>query len=90
MAENNSGGYIQSSRDEAAMFESNPSALALNECITIRKCCLETLRLTAHSIGGVRKVCQEIKLTEDKMVNVGDTLAEIETEGDSLLGSLFD
>jgi pyruvate dehydrogenase E2 component (dihydrolipoamide acetyltransferase) len=33
-----------------------------------------------------------IKLTIDEgsMVNVGETLAEIEIEGDSLLGSLFD
>jgi len=33
-----------------------------------------------------------IKLTIDEgsMVNVGETLAEIEVEGDSLLGSLFD
>ena len=33
-----------------------------------------------------------IKLTIDEgsMVNVGETLAEIEVEGDSLLGALFD
>ena len=32
----------------------------------------------------------KLNVEEGSMVNVGDTLAEIETEGDSLLGSLFD
>lgn len=32
----------------------------------------------------------KINIEEGSMVNVGDTLAEIEVEGDSLLGSLFD
>ena len=32
----------------------------------------------------------KINIDEGSMVNVGDTLAEIEVEGDSLLGSLFD
>ena len=32
----------------------------------------------------------KLNIEEGSMVNVGDTLAEIEVEGDSLLGSLFD
>ena len=32
----------------------------------------------------------KLNVEEGSMVNVGDTLAEIEVEGDSLLGSLFD
>ena len=32
----------------------------------------------------------KLNIEEGSMVNVGETLAEIEVEGDSLLGSLFD
>ena len=32
----------------------------------------------------------KLNIDEGSMVNVGETLAEIEVEGDSLLGSLFD
>lgn len=32
----------------------------------------------------------KLTVEEGSMVNVGETLAEIEVEGDSLLGSLFD
>mgnify|MGYP005648076555 CR=1 FL=1 len=32
----------------------------------------------------------KLNVEESSMVNVGETLAEIEVEGDSLLGSLFD
>ena len=32
----------------------------------------------------------KLNVDEGSMVNVGETLAEIEVEGDSLLGSLFD
>jgi pyruvate dehydrogenase E2 component (dihydrolipoamide acetyltransferase) len=32
----------------------------------------------------------KLNVEEASMVNVGETLAEIEVEGDSLLGSLFD
>jgi pyruvate dehydrogenase E2 component (dihydrolipoamide acetyltransferase) len=32
----------------------------------------------------------KLNVEEGSMVNVGETLAEIEVEGDSLLGSLFD
>ena len=32
----------------------------------------------------------KLNVEEGSMVNVGETLAEIEIEGDSLLGSLFD
>lgn len=39
---------------EAAMLREIPSAGTLRKCVALRRCCLETLRLTAHSIGGLR------------------------------------
>ena len=43
-------------RTEAAWMHAKPCAVVLRSCSSIRRIVLETLRLTAHSIGGVRTV----------------------------------
>lgn len=48
---------------EAAAFLAKPTSKTLEgKCNQLRRCCLETLRLTAHALGAVRTAREEIYL----------------------------
>lgn len=63
-----------SARAEATAVVQQGCSLA--QCSAIRNGSLETLRLTAHSIGAIREVCvDEFQLTDHCKVAKGDTIA---------------
>ena len=48
---------------ESAAFLANPTSKTLEgKCNHLRRCCFETLRLTAHALGAVRTAREEISL----------------------------
>jgi hypothetical protein len=49
-------------KKEAAAFLSKPANVALDGMCHLRRCCLETLRLTAHALGAIRTAREEVSL----------------------------
>ena len=54
-------------KKEAAAFISKPTNMALDGMCHLRRCCLETLRLTAHALGAVRTAREEVSLCKCPM-----------------------
>ena len=54
-------------KKEAAAFISKPTNMALDGKCHLRRCCLETLRLTAHALGAVRTAREEVSLCKCPM-----------------------
>ena len=54
-------------KKEAAAFISKPTNVALDGMCHLRRCCLETLRLTAHALGAVRTAREEVSLCKCPM-----------------------
>ena len=50
------GETVESARADAAALAASPTATTLGRCDGLRRITLETLRVTAHAIGGVRTV----------------------------------
>ena len=64
---------------EAASLRQTPTAATLQQCGALRRCCLETLRLTAHTIGAVRTVMSRFVVRSshghEHTVHPGETIA---------------
>ena len=55
-------------KSEANTFLESPTSETLEQrCQHIRRCCLETLRLTSHALGAIRTVREEVTLGECPM-----------------------
>ena len=62
-------------KDESKMLLANPTyQQAQTSSPTLHRLCLETLRLTAHSIGAIRTVRHDFQLDED-LIPQGSTIA---------------
>jgi cytochrome P450 len=68
---------VVSAREEASRLAADPSAKSLDECHTIQRVLLETLRLGAHAIGAVRTVAAPCGFVIDGRfwVGKGETIA---------------
>jgi cytochrome P450 len=56
LAREHGGAELVAMRAEAARLGAAPDGEALGACVALRRCALETCRVTAHSIGAVRTV----------------------------------
>ena len=58
---------------EAAAFLAKPTDKTLEgKCHHLRRCCLETLRLTAHALGAIRTAREEVSLGKCPMAKVSN------------------
>ncbi|CAJ1935269.1 unnamed protein product [Cylindrotheca closterium] len=65
-------------KKEAQMLVKNPSYQAVREsCPLLRRLCLESLRLTAHAIGGIRTAQKDFEIGNNtgKVITKGSTVA---------------
>ena len=61
---------------ESEIFLSNPPSLQIQEsCPTLYRLCLEALRLTAHSIGGLRTASKDFSIGNGMIIPKGRTVA---------------
>mmetsp|Transcript_30338 Transcript_30338/g.72692 ORF Transcript_30338/g.72692 Transcript_30338/m.72692 type:complete len:344 (+) Transcript_30338:513-1544(+) len=63
-------------KQEARMLLANPSYQTVQEsCQLLRRLCLESLRLTAHAIGGLRTAQKKIDVGKGRVIPQGSTVA---------------
>ena len=63
-------------KQEAQMVLRNPSYQTVQElCPMLKRLCMESLRLTAHTIGGLRTAQQNFDVGEGQVIMEGSTVA---------------
>lgn len=69
---------------EARIFLKSPSVETLEkQCHYLRRCCLETLRLTSHALGAIRTAREEISLGKCPILVASHVSTEGGNDGDS-------